>query len=78
MFKMPKEHDCKCSEGLNYNPKNKTCIKCVKSGNALEEVTKKMLKSGDIAAAFLLALYLTEKQIERKKEKEEKENKGDN
>lgn len=78
MFKMPKEYDCRCVKGLNYNPKNETCIKCVKSGNALEELTKKMLKSGDIVSAFMLAMYLTEKQIKIKKEKEEKENKGEN
>lgn len=79
MFEMPKEHNCKCSEGLNYNPENETCIKCVKASNALKGVSEAILKSGDVDMIFMFANLLIERQIQkREKEKEEKENKGEN
>ena len=78
MFEMPKKHNCVCSEGLSYNPKDDTCIKCIKAGNALKEIYKKIFESGDADMIFMFAKLLIERQIEERKLEEEKENKGDN
>lgn len=78
MFEMPKQHDCKCREGLNYNPENETCIKCVKAGNALKGVLEAILKSGDVDMIFMFAQLLIERQIQERNKEKEKENKGDN
>lgn len=78
MFEMPKEHDCKCTEGLKYNPKNETCINCVKARNALKEASEEILKSGDLVMIAMFAQFLIERQIKQRKRNKKKENKGDN